>query len=282
MPLVFVLPPSLGAAKATARAELLEHALVRTLDAPVRVVVATSYADIGERIASGEAQLAWAPAAVCAELAAVQAVFTIVRGGRATYRSALVGRREQPLTLDTLAGARAAWVDPLSAGGYLLVAAMLRERGIEPDRTFATQAFAGSHRAALEDVLHGAADVTAVSVVSSDAEAIAERLRWYVGPSGDRLAPLGLSAVCPNDALVLTTALSDEEAARLADKLVPTTASARARSRLLSALEAEGLVRADLGVYLPLRSALLRPAPAVRRSVLPPPARPSQWPPRSR
>jgi phosphonate transport system substrate-binding protein len=295
--LVFVLPPSLGAAKATARAELLDHALVRALDAPVRVVVAETYAEIGERVASGEAHVVWAPAAVCAGLVAARAVFTVVRGGRVTYRSALVGRREQALTLDALAGTRAAWVDPLSAGGYLLVAALLRERGVDLDRTFAAQSFAGSHRTALEAVLHGVADVTAVSVLSADAEAIAERLRWYVGPSGDRLATLGLSAVCPNDALVLTTALTDEAAAELADKLIPTTPSARARSRLLAALEAEGLVRADLAAYHALRGTLIRPAapiPETRRSVpppgslsgslsgSPPGSRPSQWPPRSR
>lgn len=267
--LTVILPPSLGAAKATARAELLESALARDLGEPVTAVVASTYAELEVRAA--DAPIVWAPAAVCAKLSAARAVFTIVRSGRATYRSALVGLRERALGLDTLANTRAAWVDPLSAGGYLLVAAMLRERGVDPDRTFATQSFLGSHRAAVEAVLHGTADVTAVSVVSPDAAAIGEMLRWYAGPAGDRLAAIELSEACPNDAIVITTAVSEAHAARLAEKLLPTTPLARARSRLLTALEAEGLVRADLGDYRKLRAALVWSSP-----------RSTQRPPRSR
>jgi phosphonate transport system substrate-binding protein len=269
VPLTVVLPPSLGAAKATARAELLEAALARDLGEPVTAVVASTYAELEARAA--EAPIVWAPAAVCAKLPAARAVFTIVRRGRATYRSALVGLRERGLTIDKLVGTRAAWVDPLSAGGYLLVAAMLRERGLDPERTFAVQSFLGSHRAAVEAVLHGSADVTAVSVVSPDADGLAEMLRWYAGPAGDRLTAIELSEACPNDAIVITTAVPEGQAARLADKLLPATPAGRARSRLLTALEAEGLVRGDLDDYRKLRTALVWAGP-----------RTSQRPPRSR
>ncbi|APR85990.1 Phosphonate ABC transporter phosphate-binding periplasmic component [Minicystis rosea] len=271
MAITFVLPPSLGSAKATARAELIEAALARTLDEPATVLVAESYAELEERAASRDVALVWAPAAVCAKLAAARAVFTIVRAGRPTYRSALVALHERALGLDKLTGLSAAWVDPLSAGGYLLVAALLRERGLDPDRIFASQLFAGSHRAAVEAVLHGTADVAAVSIVSPDDAAVAEMMRWYAGPAGDRLTPLAITDECPNDAVVITNALAEDEAARLAEKLVPATPNARARSRLLSALEAEDLVPSDLGTYRKLRGALLRPE-ATRRT----------WPPRSR
>lgn len=274
MTLTVVLPPSLGTAKANARAELLETALSRDLGEPVTAVVASSYADLEAR--ADRAPLVWAPAAVCAKLAAARAVFTIVRRGQATYRSALVGLSERALGLDKLGGTRAAWVDPLSAGGYLLVAAMLREHGIDLDRTFASQVFLGSHRAAVEAVLHGAADVTAVSIVSDDDAAIAEMLRWYAGPAGNRLTAIALSEACPNDAIVITNALPEGPAARLAEKLVPTTPGARARSRLLSALEAEGLVRSDLDEYRRLRRALVWSG----RSHSTPPPRSTLRPPR--
>lgn len=273
-----VLPPSLGAAKANARAELLEAALARALDTKVIATVAASYADLEGAAEARGAEIVWAPAAVCARLSEARAVFTIVRGGRATYRSALVGRRDQGLTLETLAGARAAWVDPLSAGGYLLVAAMLRGRGVDLDRTFASQAFLGSHRAVVEAVLHDAADVTAVSMVSTEEAMMEEMLRWYAGRPGDRLFPIALTDPCPNDALVLTTALPAAEAARMAEVLVPSTPGARARSRLLSALEADGLARADLEDYRRLRGALLWSRPEPRRSAAPP-ARLSELPP---
>jgi ABC-type phosphate/phosphonate transport system substrate-binding protein len=277
VPLLFILPPSLGSAKATARAELLEAALHRTLDAPVSVVIAGSYGEVAERATSGNAHLVWAPAAVCAGLPAARAVFTVRRGGKCTYRSALIGRREQGLTLDSLTGTRAAWADPLSAGGYLLAMAMLRERGLDAGRTFNSQVFVGSHRAAVEAVLHGSADVTAVSVLGEDPAAIADMMRWYAGPSGDRLATLAVSEPCPNDAIVLTMALGEDRAQQLAERLVPTTPNARARSRLLSALEAEDLVHAELEAYHRLRPVLLGPS----RSV-PPPRSTQRPPPRSR
>src|SRR5690606_8737789 len=111
--------------------------------------------------------LVWAPAALCARLTdAPHAIYKIVRGGLASYRSALVSRQGSHVTLERLSGKHAAWVDPLSLGGYLLVAHHLRERGIEPDTTFASQRFLGSHPAALAEVLEGRADVAAVSVAS--------------------------------------------------------------------------------------------------------------------
>lgn len=289
--MIFVLPPSLGPAKATARAELLESALTRALDEPVSVVVAASYAELEQRAVAGDAEVVWAPAAVCAMLPSVRAIFTIVRDGRSSYRSALVGRRDGGLSVETLAGTRAAWVDPLSAGGYVLVAAMLRERGIDPERVFASQTFMGSHRAAVEAVLHGDADVTAVSVASADAESIAERLRWYAGPAGDRLTAIAFTDMCPSDAIVITAMVGEERAAELAAKLVPATQHARARSKLLSALEAEGLVPADIADYRKLRGALLRSGGATPRrsagaqSSAPPPGpgpRTTQRPPRSK
>jgi hypothetical protein len=63
----------------------------------------------------------------------------------------------------------------------------------------------------------------------------------------------------------------ETQAARLADKLVPPAPVARARSRLLTALEAEGLVRGDLDDYRKLRRALVWSGPRI-----------SQRPPRSR
>jgi phosphonate transport system substrate-binding protein len=66
------------------------------------------------------------------------------------------------LTLETLKGSSAAWSDRDSVGGYLLPVAFLRERGLDPARTFARQEFLGSYRAALEAVTHGTAEVSSV------------------------------------------------------------------------------------------------------------------------
>ena len=270
MKLTFVLPPSLGLAKASARAELIEVAMARDLNEPVTAVVASSYADLEEQ--ATRAEFVWAPAVVCAKLLSARAVYTIVREGQATYRSALIARRDQALTPLGLSGLRAAWVDPLSAGGYLLVVAWLRSRGLEPDHLFASQRFVGSHRAAVEAVLHGEADVAGVSLHSVDDEGLAATMRWYAGPAGDQLVAIATTESCPNDAIVLTSSLAEVDAEWLVERIAPLTQTPRARSRLLSALEADRLQRADLPSYR-RAFALLFPERPARRSSIPDPMR---------
>jgi ABC-type phosphate/phosphonate transport system substrate-binding protein len=265
---LLVLPPSLGAAKAEARAEHLAAVLTRELERTIDVVVCGSYAELRSSIESGAAALAWAPAAVCAELASgegrgvVQSVHTIVRSGRSRYRSAILARRADRLTLVELGGKRAAWVDPLSAGGYLLAMALLRSRAIDPAAKLGTQRFLGSHRAVVEALLHETADIGAVSVHGLDDEAVAASIRWYVGAPGDRLEPLAISASCPNDAIVLTTRAGSELRERFVERFVDPGTRAKksasgeharwssAASSLMQALEGERLETTDLAEYV--------------------------------
>jgi phosphonate transport system substrate-binding protein len=241
----FLLPPSLGAAKATARAELIASELTRAFGAPVTTSVAASYAELEAFALGGEAEIVWCPSAVCAKLASARAVLTIVRDGRSDYRSALIARRGENVALGTLAGKRAAWVDPLSAGGYLLALALLRGRGLDVDRVFSSQAFLGSHRAVAIAVLDGNADVGAVSAHDASEAALASTLAWYVGAPAERLETIALTARCPNDAIVLTSKLSPDDAARIELELY----AEGARSRLSAALEAERFERASLADY---------------------------------
>jgi phosphonate transport system substrate-binding protein len=273
--LTFLLPPALGRAKAEARAELIRSALEQKLGEPVKAVVAANYGDIEERMNSGEAHLVWAPAGVVAKLASARAVFTIRREGQTSYRSAIVGRKSAKLTLANLAGTRAAWVDPLSAGGYLLAIARLVSDGIDPARTFASQIFLGSHRAAVEAVLHETADVTAVSSHQMDPASMAEKLRWYAGPAGDKLALIAFTESCLNDAIVLPSSLGKTMAARITQKLVPQAHGPVPSTRFLAALEAEGLVQTPLEEYRRL-APLLTPPAGEDRITLPPTSRPSR------
>ena len=275
MSLLFLLPPALGRAKAEARAELIRNALEQKLGESVRTHVAANYADIEERTAAGEAHIVWAPAGVTAKLPSARVVLTIVREGQTSYRSSIVARKSAGLSLAGLVGTKAAWVDPLSAGGYLLAIAKLRAEGFDLAKTFTSQHFLGSHRAATEAVLHETADITAVSSHKTDPASMAEKLRWYAGPAGDKLTPIAFTESCLNDALVLPASLSEAKAISLAQRLIPTTQSEIARSRLLSALEADGLVQTPLEEYHRL-APLLTPPSAEDRITLVPPSRSSR------
>lgn len=188
----FALPPSLGVTEAKGRAERLEQFLAQALAQPVQVVVGESYQVLAKDLLAGRLDAAWAPPFVCARIEAmgVRILVRGVRRGGSTYRSALVCRADFGLTLEKLPGRSAVWVDRDSVGGYLLPIAFLRGCGIDPDRAFFSQHFAGSYRAAVESVLQGRADVTSVFAAPASASNGG-------GPSRGSLRDTGLEEVLP-------------------------------------------------------------------------------------
>ncbi|AKF07152.1 phosphate/phosphite/phosphonate ABC transporter substrate-binding protein [Sandaracinus amylolyticus] len=251
----FLVPPSVGVARAQARGELLERSLSSDLGDRVQVEVAPDYATF-ERVArEAGAELLWAPAAICAHVADdARAVFKVVRAGRSTYRSALIARADAHVGIAQLAGKRAAWVDRRSIGGYLLVAQHLRERGIDPDRTFASQDFVGTHPAALAAVIEDRADVAAVSVASGESEHVEQALSLHGGRAGaTRLAPILITDTAPTDALVITPALDVIRAEALIERIFPPAGGRERTTALKLAMEADGFERAADGEYARLK-----------------------------
>jgi hypothetical protein len=72
-----------------------------------------------------------------------EAIVRGVRQGASSYRAALVARADSALTLTTLDGSRAVWADRDSVGGYLLPMALLRDKGLDANKLFSSQRFAG-------------------------------------------------------------------------------------------------------------------------------------------
>lgn len=263
MALSFLVPPSLGKAKAGARAELLEQALGSELDEEVAIIVPEDYGDLQARALSGEVDLLWCPAAVCARIEwQSRAIYKTVRRGSSTYRSVLIARRSASLSLETLWGLRAVWVDPLSVGGYLLAFDMLKQRGIEPDRTFRSQAFLGSHPAVTSAIVHGSADVGAVSTTRETQTSIREALTMFIGPPESQLVGIAVTDEAPNDGIVLTARLSHAKAKAIAEKLFPKAGPVgKAPSLLLSVMECDRFVQAAPKEYEPLLRLAMRARP---------------------
>lgn len=246
----FLFPPSLGRAKASARAELLEPALSEALNRRVEVDIARDYRDLEARALAAEADLVWAPSGVCARLEpGARGVFKVVRGASATYRAALVARAGSRTTLATLAGRRAAWVDPLSVGGYLLVRAHLLQLAIDPDRTFASQTFVGSHPAVIAALASGVADVGAVTVPRLDEASVRDAIATYAGDVAKLIEVVTISDEAPTDAIVLTSRLSRADARALREVLSPIGMGSRPPTCLLTVMEADALVPARPGEY---------------------------------
>lgn len=249
-----LMPPSVGVARARARGELLESSLSIELGEPLEVQVADDYAAIVKAVRDASAELVWAPSAACAEIEdETRAIWKTVREGRSEYRSALVARADARLALERLSGKRAAWVDPLSIGGYLLARKHLVDRGIDPEVTFGEQRFLRTHPAVLNAVLHDEADVAAVSVPGAEDELVRQGLVVFAGEVGaTRLVALAVTQPAPTDALVLTRALEETRARAFTSRVFSRGARGRLASLCL-ALECEGFEVGRPAEYTKLR-----------------------------
>lgn len=250
------LPPSMGKFRDHAKVALLSEVLSNELGEPIDVGVAADYDQLLQRMNDGEADVIWAPPALVASLgSAAVAVFKSVRRGRTSYRSAIVARRDAGLTIDALAGTRAAWVDRRSVGGYLLAVDHLRSLGHAPDLLFADQSFEGSYPKALLRVADGQADVSAIAVYGPTDVDLRDMLDQYLGVGfGEGLERVAVTAETPNDALVFGTVAGLRIAELLLD---PETMDGSFRA-LKVALEVDTFERASVEEYRPLRDIIRR------------------------
>jgi ABC-type phosphate/phosphonate transport system substrate-binding protein len=248
---------SLGNAKSSARAELLQKALSQKLGEPVVCHIAKTYDELQKRVSEQQADIVWAPAGILAELETkTSRIFKVVRAGHAAYCSAIIAKKDGRFDLNSLNGKRAVWVDPKSLGGYLLAVDHLRRRGIEPDRTFSSQKFVGSHPAAAAAVLHGEADVAAVTSTGQTEQLLREMLTLYVGPAQNLLASIAMTALAPTDGVALLNHLTPGTQERISSLFLPDAKPGKAPSFVYTAMDADGFEEAAPGEYGRLRSLL--------------------------
>src|SRR5262245_52794378 len=89
-----MLPPDRGAVRGTARAAVLADWMTAWVGSPVAVEIARGYRELAVAIERGDADLAWAPPAVCARVRThARSVLTVVRYGATSCRAVLVVRR---------------------------------------------------------------------------------------------------------------------------------------------------------------------------------------------
>jgi len=247
--LTFALPPSMGQEHAGQRAQRLQSNLSAALGRETTVSVAASYQSLEKDLLSGAVLAAWGPPFVCARTEAYggRGLVRGVRAGSATYRSALVALASRKLRLEQ-EGLRAAWVDRDSTGGYLLAQALLRERGLHPFKTFSREDFVGSYRAALDEVLAGRADVTAVWCSAPGARP-ASALTELLGARAGEFEVLAHSSECPNDGVVLSPRADEPTAASLERVFLALADDAEGRALLADVFQAERFEPAPRGTY---------------------------------
>jgi phosphate/phosphite/phosphonate ABC transporter binding protein len=147
-----------------------------------------SYDELARLMLAGTIDLAWLPPLVYLELerrGGAEPLVTSRRAGQTEYSCVLVVRQSSSIqTLEHLRGSRAAWVDPLSASGYVYPRIQLAALGLDPRALFLHEGFFGSHAASLRAVADGTADVAA-TFATHDGAGVISRGGW------SELSPMG-------------------------------------------------------------------------------------------
>jgi ABC-type phosphate/phosphonate transport system substrate-binding protein len=239
------------AAVTLSRLERFAGALSLRLGLSVEPVQVRTYAELSTKLDEAELELAWLPPVVALsalELGLAAPLVAPTRAASATFSSALFARRGAAVRdLRTLSGARAAWVDRESAGGYAVIRAALRARGVEPGKLFARESFEGSHQAVLRAVLDGTADVGA-TYVHRDPTGELKTAGW--GDAGVQV--VFEHGPIPADVLAASAELAPELAETVAAALLDASASELATAAR-ELFEAEGFVRVRASHLDPLR-----------------------------
>lgn len=198
--------PAENAQELEATAAELARALSDRIHIPVRAYVALDYTALVEAMRSGQVQFGWltpAPLVLAERLFDADILLTQVRGGSPTYYGAIVVRKDSPVRdVMQLRGKTIAWVDPQSTSGYVIPRWQLMQRGLDPQRFFRQQVFAGGHDSAVLAVQSGQVDAAAVWA-DPPAEGTGAWTRFLKNHPGEGLRPIAYTPPVPSDAVAV-------------------------------------------------------------------------------
>jgi len=164
----FGVPPFVSPEEVRAQYGPLMRTLGELLGVPVELQVGESYDATIDGLVDGSLELALLPPAsyVVARRRQpkLQLLAAQLANGATSYSSYILVRKEDPAEdLRDLRGRRITFVDRRSTSGYILPLAALLQHGLDPAKDFAEVRFAGSHFAAVEDLVRGDTDAAATA-----------------------------------------------------------------------------------------------------------------------
>jgi phosphonate transport system substrate-binding protein len=179
----------------------------------VRAEVPTSYVSTVEAMCAGRVDIAFlAPFAyvLANQKCDADVRLVSVRASLPFYKAQIMYRADLAVKdLNDLRGKRFAFVTPASASGYLFPAALLKKRGIDPDRFFSQVIFAGGHDRVVLAIYTGSVDAGAGfgDEVFSDSRTTVERQYRDVK---DKVKVLMYTDPIPNDTVSFRKGLPED------------------------------------------------------------------------
>ncbi len=218
---------------------------------------AKSYESLARAVREGKVDLAWLPPIVYVRIIeGVNPLGSILRGGSAHYDAALVVKTSSNIEdVDDLHGARAGWVDPWSAAGFVMPRLELASRGVDPRALFRTERFVGSHRAAIEAVMDGAVDVAGTFARPEKSDSTETSGGWSEVENAD-VRILGRFGQIPPDVLAVRRNLLPSTHEKILAALRAATKSEEARPLVKAVFGGEDLTESLDEGYEKLRSRL--------------------------
>ncbi|MEJ2182224.1 MAG: phosphate/phosphite/phosphonate ABC transporter substrate-binding protein [Nitrospirota bacterium] len=194
--------------------------LSKKLDVPVRLTVLSRYHHIVDRFVSRGMDGAFFGILTAAlaeeELGVVPIARPVNPDGKSTAQSYIFVRADSGIsTVEDMAGKRAAFVDKVTATGYLFAVAYLKSRGApDIDTFFSEHYFTGSHDTVVYSVLAGRADVGAVK------GRILEKIMKDDPVVKSQIRVLARSGELPDNTLCVRADLPEEFILRLTEVLL--------------------------------------------------------------
>jgi len=259
--LVLGLVPSARLRERDPRTRAFAHALAERTGLYVVERAVSSYEELEQEMTLAHIDIAWLPPLLFARLerdAVVVAVASRVEE-RDTYASILVAKATSSVArLEDLGGRTIAWVDPLSASGYVVPRLGLMGRGIDPTTTFAREFFSGSHAEALRAVLDERADVAATFAHLDDQERPVRGPWSEIGVGAEAVRVVAVLGEIPLDLIAARASVSEEVRHAVGEALVEMSAHPDLGATIEAVFGCRRLERGTSASYEALRDLLAR------------------------
>jgi phosphate/phosphite/phosphonate ABC transporter binding protein len=195
----------------------------------------STYDELEREMTLGHIDIAWLPPILFARLERDSVAVALVTRALPSlvHASVLVARRGSRIAaLADLKDARVAWVDPLSASGYVVARLGLSAAGIDPRKVFVHEEVAGSHAQAMRAVLEGRVDVAA-TFAHVDPRGHVVRGAWSeLGVGNDDVRVVAILGEVPPDVVASCTTVPDEVRRALAKAVLDMSTDAEAAGLL--------------------------------------------------
>ena len=266
-PISLAFTPSVQAATIATNGAAIKTALERSTGLAWKVTVMTSYAAQVEAMCSGSVDVGFF-ATVQMTLLIDKACGTPVLGAlridpstkqlSTSYQSQIIVRTDSGINdLNGLKGKKFAFVDPLSASGYVFPTLTIKNKtGQEPKTFFASTIFAGGHPQAALAVYQGTVDGAATFI---DVRTTADGTAPGAGMPADILTKtkrIDTAGPIPNDGVALGKGFPDDLGKQVKQALIDYGKTDDGKKVFASLFQWDGMQEIDAKFYDSMRDAL--------------------------